>query len=261
MDLHLRGKVACVAAASRGLGRASALALAKEGANLVLFSRNEETLLRTADEIRQETGVKIITVCGDTAVAADVDRFIKAADEEFGRLDILVTNTGGPPGGHFDQFSDSDWYQAIDLTIMSVVRMIRSALPLLRVNGGSITNIQSSSIKMPIADLMLSNSLRSAVAGLSKDLAIQLAPEGVRVNIVAPGRIDTDRIRSLDESRAAKLGCSVDEIKLQSSAVIPMGRYGLPDEIGRAVAFLASDAASYITGQTLLVDGGLVKAY
>lgn len=260
MDLQLRGRVAAVAAASKGLGRASALALAQEGAHLVIFSRTEADLARTADEIRAETGVQVLPVVGDAAIAGDVERFINAAKATFGRLDILVTNAGGPPGGSFDKFSDTDWYQAFDLSVMSVVRMIRQALPLLKVQGGSIINIQSSSVKMPIADLTLSNSLRAAVAGLSKDLAIQLAPEGIRVNLVAPGRIETDRVRGLDKGRAAKLGISPEEFAKQYAAQIPIGRYGQPLELGRVVAFLASEAASYVTGQTLLVDGGMVKS-
>jgi 3-oxoacyl-[acyl-carrier protein] reductase len=260
MDLNLRGKVACIAAASKGLGKASAFALARDGADLVLFSRTKEELERTAKEIHDETGVKVITVAGDAAIAKDVEIFITTASEVFGRLDILVTNAGGPPGGGFEKFNDDDWYKAVDLTLMSVVRMIRLALPHLRASRGSIVNIQSSSIKMPITDLTLSNSLRSAVAGLSKDLAISLAPEGIRVNIVAPGRIDTDRVRSIDINRAAKAGTTAEEFKKQFASTIPMKRYGLPEEMGKAVAFLASDAASYITGQTLLVDGGMVRA-
>jgi 3-oxoacyl-[acyl-carrier protein] reductase len=260
MDLNLKAKVACVAAASKGLGRASAFALAREGADLVLLSRTREELEWTANEIQKETGVKVIPVTGDASVAKDVETFISTAAEKFGRLDILVTNSGGPPGGGFEQFSDEDWYKAVDLTLMSVVRMIRAGLPLLRANRGSIINIQSSSLKVPITDLTLSNSIRLAVAGLSKDLAIQLAPEGIRVNIVAPGRIDTDRVRSLDINRAAKTGITTEEFKKQYASTIPMGRYGLPEEMGKVVAFLASDAASYVTGQTLLVDGGMIKS-
>jgi 3-oxoacyl-[acyl-carrier protein] reductase len=260
MDLQLKGKVACVAAASKGLGRASAFALAQEGADLVLLSRTKKELDLTAEEIQKETGVKVITVIGDASLAKDVETFISTAADQLGRLDILVTNAGGPPGGGFEQLSDDEWYKAMDLTLMSVVRMIRAALPSLRESRGSIINIQSSSIKMPIPDLTLSNSLRLAVSGLSKDLAISLAPEGIRVNIVAPGRIDTDRVRNLDITRAAKLGKPVEDFKKQYASTIPMGRYGIPEELGKVVAFLASEAASYVTGQTLLVDGGMVRS-
>lgn len=260
MELHLKGKVACVAAASKGLGRASAFALARDGADLVLFSRTREDLERTAKEIQDETGVRVINVAGDAASAKDVEAFISAAADVFGRLDILVTNAGGPPGGGFEQFTDEHWYKAVDLTLMSVVRMVRDALPLLRASRGSIVNIQSTSIKMPIADLTLSNSVRAAVAGLSKDLSISLASEGIRVNIVAPGRIDTDRVRSIDGDRAAKAGTTLEEFQKQFSSTIPMLRYGLSEEVGKVVAFLASDAASYVTGQTLLVDGGMIRS-
>lgn len=260
MDLHLRGKVACVAAASRGLGRASALALAQEGANLVLLGRTAATLAETASEIQAETGVRVVTVVGDAADPADIARFIETAAQEFGRLDVLVTNAGGPPAGSFEQFSDEDWYQAVDLTLMSVVRMIRHALPLLKVQGGSIIQIQSSSVKQPIPNLTLSNSIRAAVAGLSKDLATSLAPHGIRVNLVAPGRIDTDRVRSLDQGQAERQGVDPAAVAQQFTAAIPLGRYGEPAEFGRVVTFLASEAASYVTGQTVLVDGGLVRS-
>lgn len=260
MDLNLKGKVACVAAASKGLGRAAAMALAEEGANLVIFSRTESELTATANEISAKTGAKVVPVAGDAAVAADVERFINAAKTEFGRLDVLVTNAGGPPAGGFEAFTDDDWYKAYDLTVMSVVRMIRHALPMLRETRGAIVNIQSSSIRQPIPDLTLSNSLRAAVLGLAKDLAISLAPSGVRVNTVAPGRIDTDRVRSLDLKRAEKEGVTPEEFKARFAKTIPMGRYGDPDELGRVVAYVASDAASYMTGQTILVDGGMVRS-
>lgn len=256
----LTGKVACVAGASRGLGRASAMALAEGGADLVIFGRTAETLEETASAIAGATGRKVVPVVGDAAVAADVERFVAAATAEFGRLDVLVTNAGGPPAGGFGEFSDDDWYAAVDLTLMSVVRMIRYALPALRKRGGAIVSIQSSSVKMPIPGLTLSNSIRLAAAGLAKDLAISLAADGIRVNVAAPGRIDTDRIRSLDAGRAAATGVTPEAWKTAYSAQIPLGRYGDPLEFGRAVAFLASDAASYITGQTLLIDGGMVKS-
>jgi len=260
MDLNLKGKVACVAAASKGLGKASAFALAREGADLVIFSRTLSDLDQTAQEIRRETGVQVVTVAGDTSSSDDVTRFIDAATTTFGRLDILVTNSGGPPAGPFEKFSDDDWHKAIELTLMSVVRMVRAALPALKVQGGSIINIQSSSIKQPIPDLALSNILRPSILGLSKDLATSLAPVGIRVNLIAPGRIDTDRVRFLDKLKADKTGISIEESKRSSEATIPFGRYGQPEELGRVVAFVASDAASYLTGQTILVDGGLVRS-
>lgn len=260
MDLNLKGKVACVAAASKGLGRASAMALAKEGANLVIFSRTESELQETARQIREETGAQVVAVAGDASVAADIERFIAAATAEFGKLDILVVNAGGPPAGSFEKFTDADWQAGFELTVMSAVRMIRAALPALKVQGGSIVAIQSSSVKAPIADLTLSNSLRAAVLGLVKDLAPSLAPDGIRVNLVAPGRIYTDRVKSLDQGRAAKSGITPEEVRRQTEAQIPMRRYGEPEELGRVVAFVASDAASYMTGQTILVDGGMVRS-
>lgn len=260
MSRFLEGKTACVMAASKGLGRASATALARAGANLVLMSRNAESLEHTSDQIRQEFGAKVIAVPGDVAKLSDIQRCVNTATEVFGRLDVLVTNAGGPPAGSFENLSDEMWYGAIDLTLMSAVRMIRAALPALKVHGGSIINIQSTSIKQPIPDLTLSNSIRAAVHGLSKDLAISLAPFGIRVNVVAPGRIDTDRVRGQDQARSEQTGLPVSEVKRQSEASIPLGRYGHPEELGSVVAFLASEAASYVTGQTLFVDGGLLRS-
>ena len=179
---------------------------------------------------------------------------------EFGGLHILVNNAGGPPAGTFETLEEADWQYAFELNLLSIVRLVGLALPHLKKRGGAVINLASSSIKQPIPGLTLSNVMRTGVAGLSKTLAEELAPHGIRVNTIAPGRIDTDRVRSLDQARADKAGITSAAYKAKTEAVIPLGRYGQPEELARVVAFFCSDAASYVTGQSLLVDGGMVKS-
>ncbi|MFZ5818113.1 MAG: SDR family oxidoreductase [Bacillota bacterium] len=261
MDLGLQGRVAVVAAASKGLGRAVAMAFAAEGASVAICGREEGSVSATAAEIREATGAEVLAVRADVARADDVARFIAQAAERFGRIDSLICNAGGPPTGPFRALSDAQWEEAVQLNLMSVVRLIREALPHLERSGsGRIVNLASSSVKQPIPNLILSNTLRLGLQGLIKTLAEELAPAGILVNTVAPGRIETDRVRSLDIGRAALAGITPEEQRRRTEASIPLGRYGQPDEFARYVLFLGSPANSYLTGQAVVVDGGMTRA-
>lgn len=261
MDLGYEGKVALVAASSKGLGRATAEALASEGANVTISGRDEETLAETASQIQDKTGTEVAYLVADVSRADDVENLVSRTVERFGGLDSLVTNAGGPPAGGFEAFADEDWQRAFDLNLMSVVRLIRAALPYLRESDSPrIVNFTSSSIKQPIQNLLLSNVFRTAVLGLAKSLATELAPYGILVNTLGPGRIATDRLFSIDSNVARNQGISEDEVRRRSISQIPLGRYGEPEEFARVATFLASPANTYVTGQALLVDGGMVKA-
>lgn len=260
MELGLRGKVAMVAAASQGLGKAVALAFAREGANLAICSRNQAALESVAAAAR-EHGVDVLAVPADVTRAEEIQKFVEQAVAHFGGVDILVTNAGGPPAGTFQDFADdAPWQAAFELTLMSAVRLIRGVLPSMRARGGgAIIVMTSSSIKVPIPNLILSNVFRAGVAALAKTLAEELAPLNIRVNNVLPGRIATERLLYLDQVNAERAGVSVEEIRQRTMAQIPMGRYGDPEEFANAVVFLASERASYITGASLQVDGGYIK--
>lgn len=253
MDLNLRGKVALVPASSQGLGRAVALRLLQEGASVVMCGRR-------GVEIEQHDNV--LTLAVDVTQAADIERLIEATCERFGGIDVLVTNAGGPPPGTFDKVGDDAiWQAAFELTLMSAVRLIRASLPSMRQRGGGqIIALGSSSVKQPIPNLLLSNVMRAGVAALIKTLAEEVAAEDIRVNMVVPGRIATGRIAQLDQANADRQGVDVETIRQRSQALIPMRRYGEPEEFANAVVFLASDQASYITGATLQVDGGLIRS-
>ncbi len=266
MDLGIAGKVALVTASSRGLGRACAEVLAREGARVVINGRRPEELARAAGEIRQVMAVRgadVHTVSADVTHPEDIARLMKATLAKFGQLDILVTNGGGPPTGKFADFGERDWQEALDSTFWPVLRLIRAALPHLQAakerGGGRILNIVSTSVKQPIPGLFLSNALRPAVIGLAKSLSQELAPDGILVNNVCPGSFDTDRIKQLYASRAEGTPYTPEQIAEQAAKTIPLGRLGDPRELAHLVAFLASDKAAYITGQTLCVDGGLTN--
>jgi 3-oxoacyl-[acyl-carrier protein] reductase len=257
MDLGLRDKVIMVAAASKGLGLGIASAAAAEGAHLSLGSRTEAEIRAAATNLSDGHGVRATGHVMDASDAGSISRWTAQTLAEFGRIDGLVVNAGGPPAGKFDSFDDSDWESAFNLTLMSAVRMTRSVLPVMRDQGsGSILTITSSSIKEPIDILLLSNVYRAGVVALVKSLSRDLAAEGVRINNLVPGQIDTDRVRSNDRFAAERQGKTAQEIARGRQAQIPMGRYGSTAEFGRVGTFLLSDAASYMTGATVMVDGG-----
>lgn len=263
MDTGLKDKVAVVFAASRGLGYASALALAKEGCNLAICSRRQEAIDSAAAAIAKETGVKVLPVAVDVTQPEKIKSFAQEVEKTFGTVNILVNNSGGPTPGKFDQFTDTDFLAATELLLLNVVRCTKAFLPSMRKGGkgGRILTITSLSTLEVHENLMLSNSLRSAVAAWSKTLARELATENILVNCVAPGRIDTERIEELVQKKAQESGLSPEKVKEQMLQQMPLQRLGKPEEFGSTVAFLASQQASYISGITLYVDGAASIAY
>ena len=257
MDLGLKGKVAMVAGASRGLGYAVAEALAREGARVSIASRDEQAINAAAARI----GGDVLAVPVEVRSADAIRRWAAETEQRFGGVDLLFTNSGGPPAGAAISFDDAAWQDAAELLLFSTLRMVRAAVPLMQARGGgAILMSTSSSVKEPIQNLGLSTVLRASVSALAKTLAIELAPSKIRVNQIIPGRVDTDRVRQLDQITATKQGITPDQAKQKSLAAIPLGRYGVTEEFGRVGAFLLSDAASYITGATVQVDGGLIKS-
>ncbi len=261
MDLGLKGKVALVAAASRGLGRAVAEELAAEGASLALCARREGPLEEARRHIEQTRGVPVIGVAGDVSSAEDVARIAGAALGRFGRIDILVTNAGGPPPGRFETLSAGDWEAATRLTLTSVLELVRAVLPGMRERRwGRILNVTSIAAKQPVENLMLSNSLRAAVTGFARTLADEVAADGVTVNNLLPGYTRTERVEELARAAAARDGITEDEARARWEAEIPMRRLGEPREFAALAAFLASERAGYITGTSITVDGGWVRS-
>jgi 3-oxoacyl-[acyl-carrier protein] reductase len=261
MDMGLQGRVALVAAASKGLGKAVALGLAREGCNVSIFSRDEQSIRAAAEEIRAATSVEVLAHAADVMRYDDIKRVVRGTLERFGRVDVLFTNAGGPPPGLFEALDDQAWLKAVDLNLLSVVRLIREVLPHMKRNGwGRVINSTSYSMRQPIAGLVLSNAIRAAVVGMAKTLSDEVALDGITVNNLAPGRIHTERIDELDRARAKHEGRGIEEVRRDIHRTIPMGRDGRPEEYAAAAVFLASEPASYITGVTLLVDGGLVRA-
>lgn len=261
MDLGLKGKVAAVAGASKGLGYAVARALAGDGAHVSIASRDEAAIRDAAARIERETGARVMATALDVRSADRIGAWIRSSADRFGGLDALMTNSGGPPAGAAMSFDDRAWQDAADLLLFSALRMIRAAVPLIEQRGGGAILVStSSSVKEPIPNLGLSTVLRASVSALAKTLALELAPMRIRVNQIIPGRIDTDRVRQLDETAAQKQGISADAAKARAVGRIPFGRYGEPEEFGRVGAFLLSDAASYMTGATVQVDGGLIRS-
>lgn len=260
MDLGLKDRVAIVAASSRGLGKACARELAREGTKTVICSRDVEVLAATAEELRALTGAEVLPIRADLTHDAEIRHLADETLRHFGRIDILVTNNGGPPGGYFEDFDDDIWLEAHQLTLMSAVRLVRAVLPAMRVQRwGRIINITSVSVKQPLDNLLLSNVYRPGVIGLAKTLSAQLALDGITVNNVAPGYTRTDRVLELAQERAADEGKTMEQVQAETTAGYPMQRMGEPEELAALVAFLASERAGYITGTTIQVDGGYSK--
>lgn len=262
MDLGLRGRTAIVAAASQGLGRGVARALAAEGANVVMFSRTQAAIEAAASDVQTAaaTGARVVGLAADVTRTADLERVVKTTIDTFGSVDVLFNNAGGPKPGMFDTLTDDDWQGAFELNLMSAIRLTRLCLPSMRArHWGRVITSTSSSVKQPLPTLMLSNAVRSATTAWSKTLSDQVAADGITVNTLAPGRIETERIVQIDSDIAQRTGRSRQEVERDALTTIPVRRYGRPEEFGNAAAFLASEQASYITGVTLLVDGGLFR--
>lgn len=261
MNLNLNGKRALVTAASRGLGYATALGLAREGASVVICSRDEARITEAAQKIRTETGSRVEPLVADVSSSDEASSLVGRAVTALGGLDIVVHNAGGPPAGDFLSMTDAQWQKAFDQNLMSLVRLINAAVPeLKKAGGGRILTIASSSIKQPIPGLVLSNAFRTGVYGLIKTLAKELGPANILLNVVAPGRIQTERIEELDNAMASRRGVDLAQVKKESVASIPLGRLGTPEEFANLLVFLASDAGRYISGQAIIVDGGATAA-
>jgi len=262
MDLQLKGKSVLVNAASKGLGKAIAMEYVNEGANVLIGSSHEENLQQAARDIKNATGKDHITytVC-DMKKKEDVSYMVRKMIDWTNRIDILINNAGGPPSGSFMTMDDDDWYHAFELNLLSFVRMIREVVPhMQKQKKGHIVNLASSSIKTTLDGLVLSNTMRPGILGLSKSLSQELGTDNILINTVGPGTIETDRIAELNAIKAKQTNQSMDAIKNDAQKKIPVGRYGTPEEFAKAVVFLGSDVNTYITGQSLIVDGGLVKA-
>ncbi|MFD1037561.1 SDR family oxidoreductase [Virgibacillus byunsanensis] len=262
MNLGLKGKSVLVLASSKGLGKATAYQFAAEGANVFISSRNKETLEKVKKDIQEGTGNKNVeyAVC-DITNPDSIKQMISTIVETNGTIDVLINNAGGPPAGSFEDFDDVAWQQAFELNLLSFIRTIREVIPYMKKQGsGHIVNIASSSIKQPIDHLILSNTFRTGIVGLAKSLSQELAADNILINTIGPGKISTDRILQLNSKRADELNASMEKVKSDAEKQIPIGRYGTPEEFAKTVVFLCSGANTYITGQSLLVDGGMVKA-
>ena len=261
MDLGLKNKVALVAAASRGLGYAVAEELATEGASIIICGRDATTIAEAGSTIADKTGAHILAVAADVTDVGDVIRLIESGIARFGQIDILVTNAGGPPAGTFESLTQQQWEEATRLTLYSATELARQVLPgMKQQRWGRILNITSIAVKQPVDNLILSNSLRSAVTGFARTLANEVASEGITVNNILPGYTRTERVEELASTMAAKQGISAAEFKAKWEQEIPMKRLGEPREFAALAAFLVSERASYITGTSIQVDGGWIKS-
>jgi len=261
MDLGLKDKRAFVAGSSRGLGFATALTLAREGCKVAVNSREEEKAKAAAEKITDETGTQAFGIAGDVSDVETANILIESAVDDLGGLDILITNAGGPPAGSFELFDEETWQKAVDMSFMSHVRLIRAALPHLRnSSAASVLTMTSYTVKQPIPNLVLSNSIRAATVGLTKSLALELGKENIRFNSILPAWTQTERVEELMAFRAKTNNTTVEEEVAKLTAEIPLGRIGQPQEFANAAVFLVSPAASFIHGVMLPVDGGIIKA-
>jgi 3-oxoacyl-[acyl-carrier protein] reductase len=260
MDLGLKDKRAFLTGASRGLGYATALLLAKEGCRVAINGRDENNLKAASAQITRETGVPVLDLAGDISDPSLPEKLISKVIKELGGIDLLVTNAGGPPSGSFESFDEATWEKAVNLSFMSHVRLIKAALPHLKKSrSASVLTMTSYTVKQPLSNLVLSNSIRLATIGLTKSLALELGSDGIRFNSILPATIDTDRIRELHSFRAQKNGTTIEEELAKDAGNSVFGRIGRPEEFANAAVFLLSPAASYITGMMLVVDGGQYK--
>jgi 3-oxoacyl-[acyl-carrier protein] reductase len=260
MELGLKGRPALVAAASRGLGKACATALAAEGASVAICGRDAGALEAARDEIAEATGSTVVAIPADVSREEDVLRFVREGADALGGCQILVTNAGGPPAGRFEEMGDQEFRDALESLFFSTMRMAREAIPRMREAGyGRIVVISSTAVKQPIPNLILSNAVRTAVAGWAKTVSDEVARDGITVNAVLPGRVMTDRVRWLIERQAEASGRSVEEERRAQEEALPVGRFGEPSDVGDLVAYLASERASYLTGCSIQVDGGLYR--
>ncbi|MGD8633780.1 MAG: SDR family oxidoreductase [Anaerolineales bacterium] len=259
MDLGLEGKKALVTASSRGLGKAAAAALAAEGAALALCSRSDQ-IHATAAQIREVTGAQVVSIEADLTKAEDIKRYVDQAVQELGGVDILIINAGGPPPGAFLDLTPADWRAAVDLTLMSAVHLCYEVVPkMVEAGAGSIVTTQSYSVKHPIDNLILSNSLRMAVIGMMKSMANELGKKGIRINSINPAWTWTERVEQLMKDRADRNGTTPEQEAGRVTEVVPLGRMGTVEEFGRSIAWLASPAASFIHGHALMFDGGATR--
>ncbi len=261
MDLGLSGRVAIIGGGSKGLGKACALSLAREGAKVVICSRGVDDLEAAAREIRAETGGDVLAVPGDLSTLSGIQTFIRTAVDHFGRLDVVVSNSGGPPEGRAVDTTEETWEQAIQMALTFFIRMGRESVPYLRERSwGRIVNILASTVYQPIDNLATSGVTRMGAVAFAKSLADEVGRDGILVNNVAPGFLLTDRMVGLFETRANETGQPLETVLQGRSSSIPLGRFGRPEELGDLVAFLASEKNSYVTGTTILVDGGVVRS-
>ncbi len=261
MDLGLAGRVALVCGSTKGLGRAVAKALAQEGARVAVNGRHEDSVARVAQQLASETGRTVVPAIADVGIPEQAERVVEHVARELGRLDILFCNASGPPSAPFAHQPREAWHRAVELNLLSTIHLARAAVPIMRkLQWGRILCLASVAAKQPLPGLILSTTARAGVLGFAKALADEVAPDGITVNVICPGFIATERIEELTETRAKREQRTAPEVMREMVADIPIGRMGRTDELSAAVAFLASERASYITGAVLQVDGGFTRS-